>query len=86
MCKLQAIQFNGQNKVQAIQFNGENINEILDLIGKTSAFYNRSNGLWVFLPHGHKRVHVDDYVLLTEDNVIKIYDPVDFTKEFEPVP
>ena len=73
-------------KLQAIQFNGQNADEILDFIGRDNAFHNRSNGLWVFLPHGHKRVHVDDYVLLTEDGSIKIYDPVEFNKDFEPVP
>lgn len=74
------------SKLQAIQFNGENANEVLDLIGAKNAFYNKSNGLWVFLPYGQKKVHVNDYVLLTEDGSIKIYDPIDFTKEFEPVP
>jgi hypothetical protein len=58
----------------------------LDLIGKDNAFYSKTNGLWIFLPHGHKRVHVEDYVLLTEDKVIKVYESIDFTKEFEPVP
>jgi hypothetical protein len=73
-------------KLEAIQFNGQNANEILDLIGKDNAFYNRSNGLWVFLPYGQKKVHVDDYVILTEDKTIKIYDSIDFNKEFEPAP
>jgi len=73
-------------KLQAIQFNGQNANEILDLIGKNNAFHNRSNGLWVFLPHGHKKVHVDDYVILTEDKTIKVYDPIDFKKDFELAP
>jgi hypothetical protein len=73
-------------KLQAIQFNGQNANEILDLIGKNNAFHNRSNGLWVFLPHGHKKVHVDDYVILTEDQAIKVYDPIDFKKDFELAP
>ncbi len=74
------------SKVQAIQFNGENINEILDLIGKTSAFYNRSNGLWVFLPTSQKKVHINDYVVFSEDKTIRMYDPIDFDKEFEPAP
>jgi hypothetical protein len=73
-------------KLEAIQFNGQNANEILDLVGQRNAFYNKSNGLWIFLPNGQKKVHVDDYVILTEDKTIKIYDPIDFTKEFEPVP
>jgi hypothetical protein len=73
-------------EVQAVQFNGENANEILDLIGKGNAFYNRSNGLWVFLPHAQKKVHVNDYVVLSEDKTIRMYDPIDFDKEFEPVP
>jgi hypothetical protein len=73
-------------KLQAIQFNGQNADEILDLIGKSNAFHNRSNGLWVFLPHGHKKVHVDDYVILTEDQAIKVYDPIDFKKDFELAP
>jgi hypothetical protein len=73
-------------KLQAIQFNGQNADEILDLIGKNNAFHNRSNGLWVFLPHGHKKVHVDDYVILTEDQAIKVYDPIDFKKDFELAP
>jgi hypothetical protein len=73
-------------KLQAIQFNGQNADEILNLIGKNNAFHNRSNGLWVFLPHGHKKVHVDDYVILTEDQAIKVYDPIDFKKDFELAP
>jgi hypothetical protein len=73
-------------KLQAIQFNGQNADEILDLIGKNNAFHNRSNGLWVFLPHGHKKVHIDDYVILTEDQAIKVYDPIDFKKDFELAP
>jgi hypothetical protein len=73
-------------KLQAIQFNGQNADEILDLIGAKNAFYNKSNGLWVFLQHGQKKVHINDYVLLTEDGSIKIYDSVEFNKEFEPVP
>jgi aminoglycoside phosphotransferase family enzyme len=73
-------------KLQAIQFNGQNADEILDFIGRDNAFHNRSNGLWVFLPHGHKRVHVDDYVLLSEDKTIRVYDLVEFNKDFEPVP
>lgn len=70
-------------KLKAIQFNGRNADEVRELIGKDNSFYNQSNGLWVFLPHGQKKVHVDDYVILTDDNVIKIYDPIDFTKDFE---
>ncbi len=70
-------------EVQAVQFNGENANEILDLIGKGNAFYNRSNGLWIFLSYGQKKVHIDDYVVLSEDKTIRMYDPVEFNKEFE---
>lgn len=72
--------------VQAIQFDGQNTSEIQELIGKENSFYNRSNGLWVFLPNGQKKVHVDDFVLLAEDKTIKIYDPFDFKKDFELVP
>ena len=70
-------------EVKAIQFNGRNVDEVRELIGKNNSFYNTSNGLWVFLPHGQRRVHVDDFVLLTEDNTIKLYDPIDFKKDFE---
>ena len=70
-------------EVKAIQFNGRNVDEIRELIGKDNSFYNNSNGLWVFLPNGQKRVHIDDFVLLTEDNTIKLYDPIDFKKDFE---
>lgn len=70
-------------KLQAIQFNGQNADEILDFIGRDNAFHNRSNGLWVFLPHGHKKVHINDYVALSEDKTIRMYDPVEFNKEFE---
>jgi hypothetical protein len=73
-------------EVQAIQFNGRNATDIMELIGKDNAFYNTSNGLWVFLPYGQKKVHLDDYVLLTDDKTIKIYDPIDFKKNFELVP
>jgi len=73
-------------EVKAIQFDGRNAEEIIDFIGKGNAFYNKSNGFWIFLPHGHKRVHVDDFVLLTEDNTVKLYDPIDFKKDFELVP
>lgn len=70
-------------EVQAIQFNGRNMDEVRELIGKNNSFYNTSNGLWVFLPNGQKRVHLDDFVLLTEDKTIKVYDPIDFKKDFE---
>ena len=70
-------------EVKAIQFNGRNADEIRELIGKENSFYNTSNGLWIFLPYGQKRVHLDDFVLLTEDKTIKIYDPIDFKKDFE---
>lgn len=70
-------------EVKAIQFNGRNVDEVRELIGKNNSFYNTSNGLWVFLAHGQRRVHVDDFVLLTEDNTIKLYDPIDFKKDFE---
>jgi len=70
-------------EVQAIQFNGRNADEVRELIGKSNSFYNTSNGLWVFLPHGQKKVHLDDFVLLTEDKTIKVYDPIDFKKDFE---
>ena len=73
-------------EVKAIQFNGRNADEIMELVGKENAFYNKSNGLWIFLPHGQKRVHLDDYILLTDDNTIKVYDPIDFKKDFELVP
>jgi hypothetical protein len=69
--------------VQAIQFNGGNANDIQELIGKENSFYNKSNGLWIFLPYGQKKVHIDDFVLLAEDKAIKIYDPIDFKKDFE---
>jgi hypothetical protein len=72
--------------LKAIQFNGGNADEVIELIGNRNCFHNKSNGLWVFLPHGQKKVHVDDYVILTDDNDIKIYDPIDFKKDFEPVP
>lgn len=70
-------------EVQAIQFNGRNADEVRELVGKGNSFYNTSNGLWVFLPHGQKKVHIDDFVLLTEDKTIKVYDPIDFKKDFE---
>ena len=70
-------------EVKAIQFDGRNANEIRELVGKDNSFYNNSNGLWVFLSHGQKRVHLDDFVLLTEDKTIKVYDPIDFKKDFE---
>ena len=73
-------------EVKAIQFNGQNADEIMKLIGKKDVFYSRANGLWIFLPYGQKRVHPDDFVLLTEDNTIKVYDPIDFKKDFELVP
>jgi len=72
-------------KLQAIQFNGQNADEILDLIGAKNAFYNRSNGLWIFLPYGQKKVHINDYVALSEDKTIRVYDLVEFNKDFEPV-
>jgi len=72
--------------LKAIQFNGGNANEVIGLIGKQNTFNSKTSGLWVFLPSGQKRVHVDDYVILTDDNNIKIYDPIDFKKDFEPVP
>lgn len=72
--------------VQAIQFNGENAVEIQELIGKGNSFYNRSNGLWVFLPYGQTKVHLHDFVLLSEDKTIRVYDPIDFKKDFELVP
>ena len=73
-------------KLQAIQFNGQNADEILDFIGRDNAFHNRSNGLWVFLQHGQKKVHINDYVALSEDKTIRVYDLVEFNKDFEPVP
>jgi hypothetical protein len=42
-------------EVKAIQFNGRNADEIMELVGKGNAFYNKSNGLWIFLPHGQKK-------------------------------
>ena len=31
-------------------------------------------------------VHLDDFILLTDDGTIKVYDPIDFKKDFELVP
>jgi hypothetical protein len=73
-------------EVKAIQFNGRNADEIMELIGKQNTFNSSTSGLWIFLPHGQKRVHLDDYILLTDDNTIKVYDPIDFKKDFELVP
>ena len=70
-------------EVKAIQFNGRNFDEVRELVGKDNSFYNTSNGLWVFLSHGQKKVHIDDFVLLTDDNTIKLYDPINFKKDFE---
>ena len=73
-------------QVKAIQFNGRNADEILELVGKGNAFYNKSNGLLIFLSHCQKKVHLDDFILLTDDGTIKVYDPIDFKKDFELVP
>lgn len=70
-------------EVKAIQFNGRNIKEIEELIGKDNYFYSKVGILWLWLPHGQKQVHLDDYILLTEDGTIKLYDPIDFKKDFE---
>ena len=71
------------NKTNGVVINGGNANDIQELIGKENSFYNKSNGLWIFLPYGQKKVHIDDFVLLAEDKAIKIYDPIDFKKDFE---
>jgi hypothetical protein len=73
-------------QVKAIQFNSRNADEIIELVGKENAFNSKTSGLWIFLPHGQKRVHLDDFILLTNDNTIKVYDPIDFKKDFELVP
>lgn len=72
--------------VKAIQFDGRNAKDIIELLGKGNTFHNESNGLWIFLPNGQKKVHLDDFVLISDDGTIRLYDSIDFKKDFEPVP
>ncbi len=71
---------------QVVQYNGTNANEVFDLIGEQSGFYNKSNGLWMYRNYGQTKVDVNDYIVRTSLGDVKVYDPVEFNKMYEALP